>query len=351
MVLLQPETSTTTPASRPSDDWFRRVAAVMLDGAVIGAVTWLAVGGSSVVPSLQPPFAGGLVTNGPGEAMDWVRSPWVLATLVVLVLLQAYTGATPGKRLVGILVVHEETGRPAGLWRTLARPVAHLLDGILFIGYLRPLWNDRRQTFADSILRTRVIVSRSPQLSGRLATAWGEGSRRRSRWVTAAAGLVCALGVGLSFPISRAETVPSTAPVACGDLSVPDGGELSQAEAAIRHDTWRQFDRRLWIEREASVHSPQGTISWTWNSTATTDTGAEPEAWLRTSDDPGAPDGTWSWSLPPQSAGQGRVTADMPLGSEDLAGVSGDGWLETTLVLDGVPVATCTMTAAELGLD
>ena len=35
--------------------------------------------------------------------------------------------------------------------------VAHVVDGFLDIGYLRPLWHARQQTFADTLCRTVVV--------------------------------------------------------------------------------------------------------------------------------------------------------------------------------------------------
>ncbi|WP_158277202.1 RDD family protein [Serinibacter arcticus] len=349
MVALQPDVSTTTRETRSSDDWFRRVAAVLLDGSLLGGVTWLAVGAGSVVPSLQPPFSGGLVNPGAGETMEWTRSGWVLATIAALVLLQAVTGATPGKRLVGVMVVREGTLRPAGLGRTLARPFLHVLDSLLLIGYLRPLWNPRRQTFADSILRTNV-VSRTPELPAWLANRVGPGSRRRSRLVTAAAGLVCALGVGLSFPIGRVAPVPAVPPTACGDLTVLDAGDAAQAQATVRQEGSRQYERRLWIERPVVTVAPAAIITWAWDADAVSGMRSEQEAWLRTSIDPAAPDGSLTWGLAPGAPNQGRLAADQQLGSDEVGRVGEDGWIESTLVLDGVPVATCTVTGEELGL-
>ena len=37
------------------------------------------------------------------------------------------------------------------------RDLVHILDGVAYVGYLWPLWDDKRQTFADKIMRTIVI--------------------------------------------------------------------------------------------------------------------------------------------------------------------------------------------------
>jgi uncharacterized RDD family membrane protein YckC len=71
--------------------------------------------------------------------------------------LTGQTGQSPGKRLIGIKVVAEATGQPIGGGMGIARQFAHLLDGFCMIGYLFPLWDPKKQTFADKIVSTVVI--------------------------------------------------------------------------------------------------------------------------------------------------------------------------------------------------
>ena len=142
------------PASPPFASWGRRVFAYLLDTAIVSAVTFLAVGplgAPAILPVLTPSTGtGGVVVTDSG---------WLVATFLALAVLQAYLGWTPGKRTVGIVVVREETGRPAGLVATVLRWLAHVLDAILLIGFLRPLWHAQRKTFADSLLHTVVLIS------------------------------------------------------------------------------------------------------------------------------------------------------------------------------------------------
>jgi uncharacterized RDD family membrane protein YckC len=67
-------------------------------------------------------------------------------------------GASPGKKITGLRLISEETGQPIGGGMGIARQVCHALDGICLIGYLFPLWDPKRQTFADKILKTLVIT-------------------------------------------------------------------------------------------------------------------------------------------------------------------------------------------------
>jgi uncharacterized RDD family membrane protein YckC len=67
-------------------------------------------------------------------------------------------GQTPGKRIVGIKVLRESDGQLIGGGMGILRAIAHILDAIsCLIGYLWPLWDAKRQTFADKVIGTVVI--------------------------------------------------------------------------------------------------------------------------------------------------------------------------------------------------
>jgi uncharacterized RDD family membrane protein YckC len=71
-------------------------------------------------------------------------------------------GATVGKRALGLVVIRESTGAFLGGWLALGRQILHAVDSALcYLGYLWPLWDSKRQTFADKIVGT-VVVRRAP---------------------------------------------------------------------------------------------------------------------------------------------------------------------------------------------
>jgi uncharacterized RDD family membrane protein YckC len=74
---------------------------------------------------------------------------------------QGETGYTLGKGVIGIKLVSEQTGQPVGVGMAIARYFVHILDGFCFIGYLWPLWDAKKQTFADKIL-TQIVI-KAPQ--------------------------------------------------------------------------------------------------------------------------------------------------------------------------------------------
>lgn len=70
---------------------------------------------------------------------------------------QGRTGQTIGKQQMKIALVREADGQPMGAWRCFLRQIAHILDSFFYIGYLWPLWDAKRQTFADKIMSTVVV--------------------------------------------------------------------------------------------------------------------------------------------------------------------------------------------------
>jgi len=79
----------------------------------------------------------------------------ILLMLVNRLLLPTVTGWSLGRGLFGIAVVRRD-GTPIGPWGLLLRDLAHLLDTVSVVGWLWPLWDSRRRTFADMLLGTEV---------------------------------------------------------------------------------------------------------------------------------------------------------------------------------------------------
>ncbi|RZS82879.1 putative RDD family membrane protein YckC [Motilibacter rhizosphaerae] len=71
---------------------------------------------------------------------------------------QGTTGQSIGKGVAKIKLVREVDGQVLGPGMSFVRQIAHFLDSIpCYVGYLWPLWDPKRQTFADKILQSVVI--------------------------------------------------------------------------------------------------------------------------------------------------------------------------------------------------
>jgi len=68
------------------------------------------------------------------------------------------TGQSPGKRVAGLRLIRESDGGLMGGGMGVLREILHLLDTLaLLLGWLWPLWDRKRQTFADKIVGTVVV--------------------------------------------------------------------------------------------------------------------------------------------------------------------------------------------------
>jgi uncharacterized RDD family membrane protein YckC len=83
-------------------------------------------------------------------SMIWVAyNRWMIA---------GRTGQSFGKRVTKIKLIGEESNAPIGPGNACIRDLVHLLDALTVAGYLWPLRDDRRQTFADKIMKTIVVT-------------------------------------------------------------------------------------------------------------------------------------------------------------------------------------------------
>lgn len=71
---------------------------------------------------------------------------------------QGQTGQSWGKKAVGLKLISADTGQNVGPGKAFLRELTHILDGLpCYLGYLWPLWDEKKQTFADKINNTYVI--------------------------------------------------------------------------------------------------------------------------------------------------------------------------------------------------
>ena len=321
----------------PYANWGRRVVAALLDGAVLTGATWLVLGSGGEAPSLAPAPS----STSVHQTVSWVSSPVLVALVVVLLALQGYTGATPGKRVVGIAVVRASTGRPVGLVTSALRVVAHLLDAILLIGYLRPLWDAQRRTFADSLLGTLVLQTRDTPPHPWFARR-ARPTRAGSALVTAGSVAVCALGVGFSTTTTSTAWI-STAVVPC---TAQTGLDVATATAS-RDRSWSQ-ERRLWVTRPAPRPAEdQLSIAWRWDGLAG---GLSHPTGIRTEllNASGVVVTTVDQEVGERDWASGPVQLDpVPLSTSDLAR-AGQGWtVRSAVAVSGGTVASCTVRAED----
>lgn len=123
-------------------------------------------------------------------------------------LLPGASGQSLGRKYFGITLVRSD-GSDAGPFRRLLRELAHLLDTApVFLGWLWPLKDPHRRTFADVIARTETRVTPTSGAARRSAISGAAIS------VVLTAAALCAAGAGTSVTVialqDRADTDAST---------------------------------------------------------------------------------------------------------------------------------------------
>lgn len=148
------EASQQPPQDRGYASWGRRLAAYLLDLVII------------IVPLVVLIVA--IAASDPSEdGAAWIVV--VVAYIATIVLPFIYftyfhgepSGQTPGKRLLGIRVVSDETGRSIGFGRAFGRYAITAVFGFFFIpvilDYLWPLWDTKNQTLHDKVVGSVVV--------------------------------------------------------------------------------------------------------------------------------------------------------------------------------------------------
>jgi len=136
-------------AGPPLAEWPQRVAAYAIDNlAAIVAVLIV-----STILGAVSDVLGFLVS-----LLGWLGA-------IGFTLYNAYlggeTGQSIGKKQLGIRLLRESDGQPIGGGLGIGRYFLHIVDGIICgIGYLFPLWDPKKQTLADKILATVVVVDK-----------------------------------------------------------------------------------------------------------------------------------------------------------------------------------------------
>lgn len=159
---VAPPTPATLPygdvaATAPYASWLNRVGSRLLD-ILLYAPLAIVAGVVSATMS-EPGAVDGTTVLTPAGGLVIV----VLILLDVALwvwnigLLGGRTGSTLGKRALGTRLVLTTTGQPVGVGMALLRDLLHVLDGFFYLGYLWPLWDARRQTFADKIVSSAVV--------------------------------------------------------------------------------------------------------------------------------------------------------------------------------------------------
>lgn len=143
------------PGGAKLAEWPIRALGGLIDyvapGVVIGAV-------SSVITNN--------VSYGLGTTLNFVLG---LAWAVYIAYLSGTYGITPGRAVAKTKLISEETGNVIGFVPAILRALCHIVDSIIcYVGWLFPLWDAKKQTLADKIMKTVVVDNSADPTAGQI---------------------------------------------------------------------------------------------------------------------------------------------------------------------------------------
>ncbi|MFJ3201319.1 RDD family protein [Streptomyces sp. NPDC086989] len=134
----------------PLAHWGQRVGAYLLDALIIAGPMY-GLGFIDLAGSDDP------ATAGPGIFFT-IGVLYAVGMALFQLYKEGTTGQTTGKKVLGISLRRERDGAFLGFGMAFVRKLAHVLDGLpCYIGWLWPLWDEKKQTFADKVCSTVVI--------------------------------------------------------------------------------------------------------------------------------------------------------------------------------------------------
>lgn len=158
--------------AEPYAHWGRRVGAWFLDLVILLPFYIPAIIGVVMVSNhaVTDPITH-QTTSGPGAGPGYAIALISYFGAILFgtwnqVFRQGRRGASLGKQWMQIVLVSETDGRPIGAGMTFVRMIVHIVDGLpCYLGYFWPLWDEKRQTFADKIMKTAVLYLPPPSAS------------------------------------------------------------------------------------------------------------------------------------------------------------------------------------------
>ncbi len=145
----------------PLASWGKRVGASLIDAVpVIVIEIPMLIIALSTMETIGYDSYGNEVTGYSGAGAGAMAVGYILVFLFQLWnrwIRQGRTGQSIGKSAMHLRLVAEQTMQPIGPGKAFLRDLCHIADGIFYLGYLWPLWDAKRQTFADKIMTTVVV--------------------------------------------------------------------------------------------------------------------------------------------------------------------------------------------------
>ncbi|WP_455360332.1 RDD family protein [Streptomyces sp. SYSU K21746] len=127
--------------------WGLRFAGTLIDGLIY------------MVPYVLV-LIGGSIGDSVGMILSVIGGLGLIGVMIWQLIQEGKTGQTIGKKAMGIRLLREADGQPLGVGMAFVRRLAHFLDSLAcYLGWLWPLWDAKKQTFADKVCSSVVVKS------------------------------------------------------------------------------------------------------------------------------------------------------------------------------------------------
>ena len=133
--------------------WIKRVGGYIIRAVVAAVPMWIGIA------------IGGAIGGAIGVLLTLAAVVFGVGAAIRMLIQRGHLGYDCGDAVVGQRLVKADTGQVLGSGgMVFVRLIAHIVDSIpCYIGYLWPLWDAKRQTFADKIMTTVVTEESTRQ--------------------------------------------------------------------------------------------------------------------------------------------------------------------------------------------
>ncbi|MFD7615195.1 RDD family protein [Streptomyces sp. NPDC059828] len=130
--------------------WGLRFGAYLLDMLIIVGPYYLLAGIGVAISSSA--------NDGGFAVLGILGFVYLIGMFFYQLYLEGTTGQSIGKKALKIRLLKEADGSTLGFGMAFVRKLAHFLDSLAcYLGWLWPIWDSKKQTFADKVCSTVVV--------------------------------------------------------------------------------------------------------------------------------------------------------------------------------------------------
>lgn len=117
--------------------------------------------GLTLLAIYLPPMIVGTAIGDAGAIFILAGIVLAFVAAIRMMIQRGHLGYDIADAALGQTLLRDSSMRPMGSgWSVFGRGLAHILDALpLYLGYFWPIWDQKRQTFADKVSGTIVVTS------------------------------------------------------------------------------------------------------------------------------------------------------------------------------------------------